>query len=167
MPAYQSTVSPAKTLAVIAGIEPPEQYDSSPPLTGGAITGQLQFGAVTGNVFKQPLPSVTVSVIAVPDGTELIDHTLPPRSVTVPKVLVNTPELTVAPTEYVNKSVAHVAAVVIVIVGNGLTVITTLFDLLQPVAVIASTTVYVVVTVGLTVGFAAADVKPVGTEVQL
>jgi hypothetical protein len=51
--------------------------------------------------------------------------------------------------------------------GNGLTVITTLFDLLQPVAVIVSTTVYVVVTVGLTVGFDTEEVKPAGTEVQL
>jgi hypothetical protein len=57
--------------------------------------------------------------------------------------------------------------VVTVIVGNGLTVITTLFDLLQPVAVIVSTTVYVVVTIGVTVGFDAVDVKPEGTEVQL
>jgi hypothetical protein len=57
--------------------------------------------------------------------------------------------------------------VVIVIVGKGLTVINTLLDLLQPVAVIVSTTVYVVVTAGLTVGFDAVDVKPEGTDVQL
>ena len=100
----------------------PEQYDLSPPLTGGAITGQLQSGAVTGNVFEQPLPSVTERVIPIPDGTKLIDHTLPPRLVTVPKVLINMPELTVAPTEYVNKSATHVAGVVIVIVGKALTV---------------------------------------------
>ena len=37
-------------------------------------------------------------------------------------------------------------------VGNGFTVTVTLFDLLQPVAVIVSVTVYVVVVVGLAVG---------------
>ena len=103
----------------------------------------------------------------VPDVIPLIDHILPIVLTTVPEVLVTVPELTVTPTVYVNKSVAQVAGVVIVIVGNGLTVITTLFDLLQPVAVIVSNTVYAVVTVGLTVGFAAVDVKPIGTDVQL
>ena len=49
---------------------------------------------------------------------------------------------------------------VTVIVGKGLTVITTLFDLLHPVAVMVSTTVYVVVSAGLTVGLDAVDVKP-------
>ena len=39
-------------------------------------------------------------------------------------------------------------------VGNGFTVTVTLFDLLQPVAVIVSVTVYVVVVVGFAVGFA-------------
>jgi len=38
-------------------------------------------------------------------------------------------------------------------VGNGLTVTVTLLDLLHPVAVIVSVTVYVVVEVGLAVGF--------------
>jgi hypothetical protein len=85
----------------------------------------------------------------------------------VPEVLVTVPELTVTPTEYVNRSAAHAAGVVTVIVGKALTVITTLFDLLQPVAVIVSVTVYVVVTAGLTVGFAAVDVYPAGTDVQL
>jgi hypothetical protein len=94
----------------------------SPPLKGGAITGQLQSGAVTDNVFKQPLPSVTVSVMPVPDGTELIVHKLPLLLNTVPAVLVTVPELTVTPTEYVNKSAAHVDGVVIVIVGNAVTV---------------------------------------------
>jgi hypothetical protein len=83
----------------MAGIEPPEQYDLSPPLTGGNITGQLQSGAVTGNVFKQPLPSVTVSVISVPAVIPLIDHILPLVLTTVPELLVTVPELTVTPTE--------------------------------------------------------------------
>ena len=56
---------------------------------------------------------------------------------------------------------------VTVIVGKGLTVITTLFDLLHPVAVMVSTTVYVVVSAGLTVGLDAVDVKPAGDDVQL
>ena len=51
--------------------------------------------------------------------------------------------------------------------GKGFTEISTLLLLLQPVAVMISVTVYVVVTVGLTVGFAKVDVKPAGTEVQL
>ena len=51
--------------------------------------------------------------------------------------------------------------------GNGLTVTTTLFDLLQPVAVMVSTTVKVVVTVGLTIGFAKVEVNPAGSELQL
>ena len=37
--------------------------------------------------------------------------------------------------------------------GNGLTVTVTLLDLLHPVAVIVSVTVYVVVVVGFAVGF--------------
>jgi hypothetical protein len=85
------------------------------------MIGQLQSGAVTGNVFKQLLPSVTVRMIPVPDGTKLIDHTLPLLLTTVPEVLVTVPELTVTPTEYVNKSVVHVAEVVTVIVGKALT----------------------------------------------
>jgi len=32
---YQSIVSPAETVAFITGTDPPEQYDLSPPLTGG------------------------------------------------------------------------------------------------------------------------------------
>ena len=51
--------------------------------------------------------------------------------------------------------------------GNGFTVTVTLFVLLQPVAVIDSTNVYVVVTSGFTVGFDAVDVNPAGVEVQL
>ena len=38
-------------------------------------------------------------------------------------------------------------------IGNGFTVTVTLFDLLQPVAVMVSVTVYVVVVVGFAVGF--------------
>ena len=52
-------------------------------------------------------------------------------------------------------------------VGNGFTVITTLFVLLQPVAVIVSVTLYVVVIVGLTLGFALVELNPDGLEVQL
>ena len=52
-----------------------------------------------------------------------------------------------------------------VAVGFAFTVITTLLVALQPFAV--STSVYVVVTVGLTDGFDAVDVKPEGLEVQL
>mgnify|MGYP007065233381 CR=1 FL=1 len=51
--------------------------------------------------------------------------------------------------------------------GNGFTVTTTLLLLLHPVAVTVSVNVYVVVTTGLTDGFASVDVKPAGTELQL
>ena len=50
--------------------------------------------------------------------------------------------------------------------GNGFTVITTEFDLLQDVAVIVSTKVYVVVTVGLTFGFDKVEVNPLGLLVH-
>ena len=96
--AYQSTVSPDNTLVVIVGIASPVQYCWSPPLTGGDITGQLQSGAVTGNVFWQLLPSVTVSVISVPDAIELIVQTFPLVLTTVPLVLVTVPVLTVTTT---------------------------------------------------------------------
>jgi hypothetical protein len=103
------------------------------------MTGQLQSGAVTGNVFKQLLPSVTVSMIGVPIGIEFIDHRLPPILFTVPEVLVTVPELTVTPTEYVNKSVEHVAEVVTVIVGKALTTtVVVAAVLLQPVAFVTT-----------------------------
>ena len=51
--------------------------------------------------------------------------------------------------------------------GNGFTVTTTLCVLVQPVAVMVSTTVYVVVTVGETVGLAEVEVNPAGEDVQL
>ena len=50
--------------------------------------------------------------------------------------------------------------------GNGLTVTVTVFDLLQPVAVIVSTKVYVVVTVGLTFGLLEVEVNPEGDDVH-
>ena len=51
--------------------------------------------------------------------------------------------------------------------GSGFTVTVTLCVLLQPVAMIVSTTVYVVVTVGETVGLAVVEVNPAGEDVQL
>ena len=51
--------------------------------------------------------------------------------------------------------------------GKGLTVIFTESDLLQPVAVIVSVTVYVVVVLGETLGLLLVDVNPLGLEVQL
>jgi hypothetical protein len=50
---------------------------------------------------------------------------------------------------------------------SGFTVTVTLCVLLQPVAVMVSTTVYVVVTVGETVGLAAVEEYPAGEDVQL
>ena len=122
-------------------MELPEQYALSPPLTGADIIGQLQSGAVIDILFVQLLASVTIIVMFVTFGTPVMLQTLPPRFVTVPEPHVTVPELTVTPAEYVNRSAEQVAGVVIVIVGNGLTVISTLFDLLHPVAVMVSTKV--------------------------
>ena len=51
--------------------------------------------------------------------------------------------------------------------GNGFTLTVTLFEFLQPVRIMVSSTVYVVVTVGLTVGLARVEVNPAGNDVQL
>ena len=51
--------------------------------------------------------------------------------------------------------------------GRGFTVITTVPVSAQPLEVLVCTKVYVVVTVGDTVGFASVDVKPLGLLVQL
>ena len=50
--------------------------------------------------------------------------------------------------------------------GNGLTVTVTLLLFEQPVAAILSVTVYVVVVVGDTVGFAEVEINPAGSETQ-
>jgi hypothetical protein len=63
------------------------------------IVGQLQSGAVTTEVFKQLLASVTVNVVFVPVGIELTVQSLPLVLTTVPSVLVRLPELTVTKTE--------------------------------------------------------------------
>ena len=52
-------------------------------------------------------------------------------------------------------------------VGSGLTVMVTESILLQPVAVMVSVNIYLVVVVGLTVGLALVEVYPDGLEVQL
>jgi hypothetical protein len=55
--------------------------------------------------------------------------------------------------------------VMVAAAGKGFTVILTELDLIHPFELV-SVTVYVVVTVGLTVGFAAIDVKPAGLLIQ-
>ena len=62
---------------------------------------------------------------------------------------------------------AHTVNVPVIAAGNGFTVTITLLVFVQPVAVIVSTTVYVVVTAGVTAGLAAVEVNPAGNEVQL
>ena len=52
-------------------------------------------------------------------------------------------------------------------VGTGFTPMTTELDLEQPVAVIVCVSVYVVISVGDTVGFETVDVKPTGSDTQL
>ena len=87
-----------------------------------------------------------------PAGTDVQLYVLPPMAVAPIKVL-----------EPIQIALALPAAAV----GNGLTVTTTLCVLIHPVAVVVSTTVYVVFTVGLTEGLAAVEVNPTGTDVQL
>jgi len=50
--------------------------------------------------------------------------------------------------------------------GNEFTVTVTLWLLLQPVKVIVSVTVYVVVTEGMTAGFASVELNPDGLDVH-
>jgi hypothetical protein len=100
-----------------------------PPLTGTAIIGHEQSGDVTPRLFTQLLPSVTVTVIFVPVVTPVILHTLLPKLVTAPAVLVTVPVLTVTSSEYVRRFGAHVGPELIAIVGNELTV--TPFDVAE------------------------------------
>ena len=115
---YQSTVSPASTVAVSVGIELPAQYDLLPPPTGAVTTGHVHPGAFTVRLFTQPLPSVKVRIRFELAITPVMFQTLPPAGVTVPKLPVRIPLLTVTPTEYVSRSGEQVAGVVTVIVGN-------------------------------------------------
>src|SRR5664280_2797875 len=118
---YQSTVSPASTVAVMVGTTPEAQYDLSPPLTGGRTTGQEQFGAVIARELWHPPLSVTVTVTFTPAKTPVIVQTFAPVLVAIPEVHVTVPVLTVTASEYVAKSVEQVAGVVIKINGEGLT----------------------------------------------
>ena len=87
-----------------------------------------------------------------PAGTEIQLYVLP--------VTAAAPNIVLCPAQIARSLPANAA-------GNGFTVTTTLLLLVHPVAVIVSVTVYVVVTTGLTDGFASVDVKPAGTELQL
>ena len=87
-----------------------------------------------------------------PAGTEIQLYVLPVTAVA--------PNIVLCPAQIARSLPANAA-------GNGFTVTTTLLLLVHPVAVIVSVTVYVVVTAGLTDGFASVDVKPAGTELQL
>ena len=86
---YQFADSPAPTVTVNTGIVVPAQMVLSPPLTGGFIFGQAQFGAVTGTSIVQE-PNVAVKVTFVP---EAIPETVLAVLSTVPAVLVTVPEL--------------------------------------------------------------------------
>jgi len=89
-----------------------------PALAGAVITGHVQSGDVIPRVFKHPFPSVTVTVILVPVGTNVTLHTLPIVFTTVPVVLVTVPPLTVTSSEYVSRFAAHVGPEVSDIVGS-------------------------------------------------
>ena len=98
---------------------------------------------------------LTVGLAAVevkPTGTDVQLYVLPGTAAA--------PRVVFAPEQIVLSAPAAAA-------GKGVTVTITLLLFVQPVAVIVSTTVYVVFTVGLTVGLAAVEVKPTGTDVQL
>ena len=87
-----------------------------------------------------------------PAGDEVHEYVLP--AVAAPPMVVELP-------------LQIVALVPAAAGGAGLTVMTTELVLLQPVAVMVCTNVYVVVTVGETLGLEAVDVKPLGLDVQL
>jgi hypothetical protein len=109
--------------------------------------------------------SVTVYVVVVrgftdglaevevyPGGLEIQLYVLP--GIAAAPICVLSPE-------HVVRSTPAAAA------GMGFTVTVTLLDLVQPVAVIVSVSVYVVVATGFTAGFEILEVKPAGAETQL
>ena len=72
------------------------------------------------------------------------------------------PETAVAPIETAGSPRQIALFAITEAEGKGFTVIVTEFDLAQPVAVTVSVTVYMVVTVGLTVGFEEVELNPDG-----
>ena len=82
-------VTPLGTVADTLVFAAPKQIVSPNGAVGAAITGHIQFGAVTGKVTSQPVVAfVAVNVTFVPDGMPVT--VLP---LTVPAVLVTVPLL--------------------------------------------------------------------------
>ena len=99
---------------------------------------------------------VTVGLDTVelkPAGTELHEYVLPG--------IAFAPSMVELELKQIDLSAPATAA------GTELTVTTTLFVLVQPVAVVVSITVYVAVVNGFIVGFAKVEVNTAGSEVQL
>ena len=110
-------VTPLDTVTDIVVLVSPKHIVSPTGRVGAAITGQAQFGAVTGKVTSHPVVLfVAVNVTFVPVG---IPVTVLP--LTVPAVLVTVPLLTNV-IAYVVKSGEH-WVVVTLNVGNGFTTI--------------------------------------------
>ena len=83
-------VTPLDTVADTAVLVAPKQIVSPTGRVGAAITGQAQFGAVTGKITSHPVVAfVVVKVALVPAGMPVI--VLP---LTIPDVLVTVPLLT-------------------------------------------------------------------------
>lgn len=83
---YQSTVRPAPTFTIKAGVAVPSQIKGKFGPFGGIIGGQLQFGATTICCWLQPVAVlVTVKVTSMPMGIPVILKLLP-LPVTVPSV---------------------------------------------------------------------------------
>ena len=87
-----------------------------------------------------------------PDGFELQLYVLPATA--------DAP-IWVVPPKQIARSLPATAA------GNGFTVTVTLLLFTQPVLVLVSVRVYVVVTAGLTLGFETVEVNPTGLDTQL
>ena len=90
---YISNPTPGSTTFNV-GIVEFLQYDSSPILVGGVITGQLQLGADIDILVAHIATVVTVIVGLSAIGTSVIFQILPPASVTLPCVEITLPSLT-------------------------------------------------------------------------
>ena len=87
---YQSAVSPACTFTDNAGIGFPSQMAALPLLTGGAIGGQAQLGALIAKVLEHM--SLAVKEIDTPSGIPVIDQIPSPISLTTPAELERLPK---------------------------------------------------------------------------
>ena len=116
---YQSTVMPAPTFTMSAGVAVPSQITGKLGLLGAEMGGQVQVGAITACCCEQPVAGLlAVSTMLVPLG---IFMTLK-FAVTVPAEEVNVVALVDTLAEYVSRSLEQ-EVLVTKRNGNGLMVI--------------------------------------------